>query len=147
MIRTTSAQITDAQNQISNIIYFDMGPAIHNREKSLRSFVITSYIVVDNTSGSVDGLKQINVSDGQGGSNTIYLKAIRENVAIFKEATFLTIWGNLTLTAFEAQVPSIMIQQISYINTYTWTGDEAQPPVRFWNLASDDMEVVNLVNT
>lgn len=142
MIRTTEAQITDAQNQVSKIIYFEMGPAVHDRINGIRRFIITSLVEVDPQLQSVDNCRQVDISDGNGGTTTVYLQAIRENAAIFKEATFMSLWGAYTVAAFEANVDQFMIQQIDYINSYTWTGDEAQAPVRFWSLTDQDLEIV-----
>ena len=124
MIKTTTPQLIDAQNQISAIVYLDMGPAIHDRKNGFRRFTITTYI---------------ETTDNEGNTN---LTGIKENIAIFKESTFLELWGSNTLSDFEANVDSFMIDQIEYINSYEWDGTEAQSPVRFWNLTSTDLEIV-----
>ncbi len=124
MIRTTSPQLIDAQNQISAIVYFDMGPAHHDRKNGIRRFTITSFVEAQDENG-----------------DTVKVP-IKENIAIYKEATFLSLWGTYTLADFEINVDQFMIDQIEYINSYTWDGTEAQDPVRFWNLASSDLEIV-----
>jgi len=124
MIKTTTPQLIDAQNQISEIVYFDMGPSIHDRKDGLRRFNITIYVEAVNEEGEN------------------YYKGIKEEMSVFKEATFMGLWGNLTLIEFEAQVDANLISQIDYINSYTWDGTEAQAPVRFWNLTASDLEIV-----
>jgi len=124
MIKSTTPQLIDAQNQISEIVYFDMGPAIHDRKDGLRRFNITIYVEAVNEEGEN------------------YYKGIKEEMSVFKEATFMGLWGNLTLIEFEDQVDANLISQIDYINSYTWDGTEAQEPVRFWNLTASDLEVV-----
>lgn len=124
MIKSTTPQLIDAQNQISEIVYFDMGPAIHDRKKGLRKFNITIYIEDTDVNGDT------------------YYKGIKEEMSVFKEATFMGLWGNLTLIEFEAQVDANLISQIDYINSYTWDDTEAQAPVRFWNLTASDLEIV-----
>jgi len=124
MIKSTTPQLIDAQNQISEIVYFDMGPAIHDRKDGLRRFNITIYVEAVNEEGEN------------------YYKGIKEEMSVFKEATFMGLWGNLTLIEFEAQVDANLISQIDYINSYTWDSTEAQAPVRFWNLTASDLEIV-----
>jgi len=124
MIKSTTPQLIDAQNQISEIVYFDMGPAIHDRKNGLRKFNITTYIEDTDENGDP------------------YFKGIKEDMSIFKEATFLGLWGALTIAEFEAQVDANLISQIDYINSYTWDGTEAQEPIRFWNLTASDLEIV-----
>tara|TARA_Y100000310_G_scaffold327888_1_gene395019 strand:- start:563 stop:940 length:378 start_codon:yes stop_codon:yes gene_type:complete len=124
MIKSKTPQLIDAQNQISSIIFLEMGPAIHDRKNGLRKFNITTYVEVDN------------------GEGQIVMHGIKENMAVFTEATFIGLWGAYTIADFEANVDTFMIQQIDYINSYTWTGSEAQSPVRFWSLASEDLEIV-----
>jgi len=51
MIKTTTPQLIDAQNQISEIVYFDMGPSIHDRKDGLRRFNITIYVEAVNEEG------------------------------------------------------------------------------------------------
>ena len=49
----------------------------------------------------------------------------------------------MTLKDFKDNKDSLLISQIDYINSYEWTGDEAQKkPVRFWSLTSNDLEIV-----
>jgi len=124
MIRSTTPQLIDAQNQISSIVYLDMGPAIQDRKNGLRKFNITTYMPSLNQEGQT------------------VLTGIKENVAVFTEATFMSLWGSNTLADFEANIDNFMIQQIAYINSYTWIGTEAQEPVRFWNLTAADLEIV-----
>lgn len=124
MIRSKTPQLIDAQNQISAVVYLDMGPAIQDRKNGFRKFNITTYISSVNQEGQT------------------VLTGIKENVAVFTEATFMSLWGTNTLADFEANIDNFMIQQIDYINSYTWAGTEAQQPVRFWNLTAADLEIV-----
>lgn len=124
MIKSKEPQLIDAQNQISSTVFMDMGPAVHDRKNGFRKFNITTYVEVQNEQGET------------------VLHGIKENIAVFKESTFLSIWGGLTFAEFESQVDQFLIDQIDYINKYTWTGNEAQPMVRFWNLTSEGLEIV-----
>lgn len=124
MIKSTTPQLIDAQNQVSEIVYLEMGPAIQDRKNGLRKFNIT-----------------ISIEDTDENGNTYY-KGIKEDMSVFKESTFLGLWGTLTLAEFENQVDANLISQIDYINSYTWDGTEAQEPIRFWNLTSSDLEIV-----
>ena len=124
MIKSKEPQLIDAQNQIESIVFMGMGPAIHDRKTGVRKFNITTYVEAINEQGET------------------VLHGIKENMAIFKESTFISLWGHLTFSEFESQVDQFMIEQIDYINKYTWTGEEAQPKVRFWNLTTEDMEII-----
>ena len=123
MIKSKTPQLIDAQNQVSAIVYLDMSPAIHDRVNGLRQFNITTYIEV-----TIDGVTS--------------LQGIKENLAVFKDETFLAIWGDLTLIEFNDQIDANLIAQIVYINSYEWDGTEAQSPVRFWSLEATDLEIV-----
>jgi len=124
MIKSKTPQLIDAQNQINAIVFLDMGPAVQDRKNGLRKFNITTYVEAQNESGET------------------VLHGIKENVAVFKESTFQSIWGTYTIAEFEANVDQFMIDQIEYINSYDWQGNESQAPVRFWNLTADDLEIV-----
>lgn len=123
MIRSKTPQLIDAQNQTSAIVYLDMNPAVQDRVGGIRKFNITTYIEI-----TVDGVTT--------------LRGIKENLAVFKETTFLSLWGDLTLIEFNDQMDANLITQIDYINSYDWDGTEAQQPVRFWNLTASDLEIV-----
>ena len=119
MIRTKQPQIIDAQNGKSEIVYFDISHELKDIVKGLVTFNMVSFIMVD----------------GQ-------LQAIKENKAVYKLSTFNALYGAMTLNDFNANIDALMIGQIDYINKYTWVGNEVQPPVRFWNLTSEDLEIV-----
>lgn len=123
MIRSKTPQLIDAQNEVSAIVYLDMTPSIHDRTNGLRQFNITTYIEI-----TIDGVSS--------------LQGIKENLAVFKDATFFALWGDLTLIEFNEQIDVNLIAQIDYINSYTWDGTEAQKPVKFWSLEASDLEIV-----
>ena len=124
MIKTKTAQIVDAQNVVSKVVFFDISHELVDNIKQTRTYNVVSLIE--------------EVKEG----NTI-LTPIKETKAIFKEATILNLFGTLTLADFKAQKDALLIGQIDYINSYQWTGTEAQDaPVRFWSLTSADLEIV-----
>ena len=124
MIKTKEPQLIDAQNKVGAIVYLQVTHEFKSHQEQLRKFTITTLI------------EQVN-KEGQ----TVLLP-IKENIAIFKESTFIEQWGAFTLSDFNKKIDTFLIEQVEYINTYVWTGEESQEPVRFWDLKAEDLEII-----
>lgn len=121
MIRSKQPQVINAMLGKSEIVYLEVAIHIIMSKIEQRHFIIyASYI-------------------NEKGEHVV----ISESKAVFKESTFMALFGALTLQQMKDQEDQLLIDQIDYINTYEWTGTEAQPePVRFWNFTKDDLEIV-----
>jgi len=124
MIKTKNPVVVDAQNGTEATVFFRVNRSINDLENGLRVFNVVLSTIVLNEKGE-------NV-----------LTDFRENKAYFKEETFLSLFGTKTLAEFGGEVDQLLIDQIDYINSYEWQGDEAQSKVRYWDLTSDDLEIV-----
>ena len=125
MIKTKLPQIVDAQNGVSKVVYFKVSHELVDNLSGTRMYNVVSYI------------EQVNE---QGQSQLV---AIKENKAIFKESTIQALYGAMTLIEFQASQDALLIAQIDYVNSYDWTGDEAQKePVKYWALTANDLEIV-----
>lgn len=121
MIRSKEKQLINPQMGISEIVYLWVELLIKARTLKQRHVVVHAGYV------------------GANGEKVV----ISETKAVFKEETFLALFGDLTLSQFEASQPELLIQQIDYTNKYVWTGQEAQPErVRYWDFTAEDLEVV-----
>jgi len=126
MIKTKSPQIVDAQNGVSQIVYFNISHELADNLAKTRTFNVVTYIEQTNEQGQTG------------------LVAIKESKAIFKESTIQALYGSMTLVEFQASQDELLIAQIDYINSYTWTGTEAQKvPVKYWSLTASDLEIVD----
>lgn len=120
MIRTKQAQVIDARTNKSEIVYFHLMDEVRREQSQTVSFYIaTSYH---------DGTEFKQFGD--------------ISIAIFTKATFLKLYGELTTLDFEMQKDELMIAQIDYINKYIPTGEENNPFTKYWNLTSEDLEIV-----
>jgi len=129
MIKTKTPQIIDAQNGISKIVFFNVSHETVNNLLKTRA-----YNVVSSVEETIKDLE---------GKDKVVLTAIKENKAIFKESTIQALYGGMTLADFQSNQDALLIAQIEFINSYVWTGDEAQKnPVKYWNLTSQDLEIV-----
>ena len=125
MIKTKTPQIVDAQNGVSQIVYFNISHELVDNLTKTRTYNVVTYIEQVNEQGQAQ------------------LVPIKENKATFKESTIQTLYGTLSLVEFQAIQDEALIAQIDYINSYTWTGTEAQQtPVKYWALTADDLEIV-----
>lgn len=120
MIQSIEPQVVDGQNKKSEIVYMTLFQGAPDYIKKTRLFTV------------LISLKQ------EDGSHL----GIRENKAIFKEKTFMNLFGHLTMKEFSEQGDELMIAHIAFINTYNWTGLESQDKVRFWDLKASDMKKV-----
>lgn len=123
IIRSKTPQLINPQMGISAIVYMFVELQIKARELKQRHIIIHSAYV-----------------DGNGKA-----VIISETKAVFKEATFVALFGDLTIDQFNEMEGDLLIQQIDYTNKYVWTGNEAQPePVRYWDFEAADLEVIPL---
>lgn len=118
-VKTKQAQLIDAQNGISEVVYFKKLAMTVNDLEDTVSFVIGTFV------------KQ--------GEEYHQVKA---TPCIFKQSTFEALFGEMTISQFNQSIPTIMIQQIDYVNKKTWDGTEIMPQIKFWSLSATDLEIV-----
>jgi hypothetical protein len=127
MIKTKIPVIVDAQNGTEATVFFRVNRDTTDRENNLVVFnLVLSYITTNEKGENV-------------------LTDFRENKAYFKRSTFKALFGEKTFNQFEDEIDQLIIDQIAYINTYEWIGNEAQAKVKYWNLKAEDLEIVNPV--
>jgi CYTH domain-containing protein len=124
MIKTKTEQVIDAQNGFSSIVYLSITGVKKLYHNNTIEFTI---------------LTSVEAQDEEGKTGLV---GIKENVALFKLETFNGMYGGLTLNEFESEKYKLLIDQIDYINKYTWTGEELTPKNRYWNLTKADLEIV-----
>lgn len=66
------------------------------------------------------------------------LEIFRTEKALFKLSTFEALFGSLK----ESEYDPVLIQQIAYVNSKEWTGDEIMQTY-YWNLGETDLEIVD----
>jgi len=124
MIRTKTAQVIDAQNGMSEIVYFSITSEKKNYNTNTIEFTILSSIIGTN----------------EAGQNGLF--GFKENKAVFKLSTFNNLFGALSINDFEADKDQILIDQIDYINKHVWTGNEPMKKNSYWSLEKTDLEIV-----
>jgi len=125
MIETKEPQLIDARSGQNEIVYFDIISEIRDNTNDTRVIVFQTKVKIAEATEK----------------DPAQFEVIGEDYyAVFKDSTYLALFGDMTLNEFEAAKPLTMISQIAYINTYDWKGDELSSPVKFWNLTENDMK-------
>lgn len=125
MIKTKTPQVIDAQTGKTGIVFFSTSHELIDDLKGVRTYNIAKYIEVERDGNMV-------------------LMPIGENKIVFKESTIQQLFGSMTLADFQNEKnKSLLIGQIDFINKYEWTGNEAMPEIRYWDLTASDLEIVS----
>jgi len=125
MIRTKTAQVIDAQNGHSDIVYFMVTGEVKDYTNNTIKFTI---------------LSSVEAKDEKGND---CFHGFKENQAVFKLTTFHSLFGSLTFDEYEATKDQLLINQIDYINKHTWTGNEPMAKNSYWDLVKTDLEIVS----
>ncbi len=144
MIRTKKPQVTDAMNRQQHVVYMEAANRRESKEAQTVTFDVLMYTIEAITKvEGVNVLKQH--EDGseyyeveQRNVTRKYLRIISKRDATYKMSTFYGVVGNPTPDQYD----DAMIAQIAFINSRTWTGDEAMK-VYYWNLTASDVEKVS----
>lgn len=126
MVVTKEPQIIDAQNGATAKVYFKILNETKDHTNNTRVIIFATLV------------KDVVPS----GEPVQYSQFGKDQFAVFKEATYMALFGDMKISEFEAVKYQLLIDQIGYINSYEWTGKEIQKPVRFWSLTSNDLELV-----
>lgn len=124
MIRTKQPKVINPQLGESAIIYFKTLVGISDYQNKTQHFNIGMFVK-----------KQINGVD-------TFVSALPESMGTFNQSTFLSIFGDMTVTQFIDNLDSSLMAQIEYINNFQWSGEKTEKIIRFWDLTAADLEIV-----
>ena len=125
MIKTKTAKLVDAQQDISTLVYFDITVEQKNYGNNTVSFRIVSYVpVTDNETGEVS------------------LSGTRENVATFSMDKYKELFGSKTINTYEGEKDNRCKATIDWCNKREWDGSEPMEKIVFWDLVKTDLEIV-----
>lgn len=142
MIRTTQPQIIDALNRIEAVAYME----VDNRREPDGVVIFDTLIKVLDVEIRPTMVNVLVGQNEQGGDIFTqeermfaypYFKTLLVRESKYKKSTFYGAVGNPTPSEYD----DVMIAQINYVNSRTWTGNELQK-IYYWNLTTSDMEKV-----
>jgi hypothetical protein len=145
MIRTKQPQVISGRNRLNAVVYIDVkGPDATATDIVTFNMgfhiLLTSYetVIEMRPNGEVNEEGNPIMVSTEVTYAKPYLKLVDNEVAKYKKSTYYGAVGNPSYTDFD----QVMISQIEYVNSRTWTGNELQQ-VYFWNLTASDLEVVS----
>ena len=144
MIKTKQPQVLDAVNRIDSIVYMEVD---NRREPADMVIFDVIFKVLDIEHRTVTEMRANGEVNEDGNAIMVstnvtyarpYLKTIHTREAKYKKSTFYNVIGSPNPSQYDA----LMVAQIEYVNSRTWTGNELQQ-VYFWDLTANDLEVVS----
>lgn len=121
MIKTKLPQEYDAQNKKTGIIFFRILTETQDHTNATRKIQFNTFLET---------------------SPKVYTQIGPDYIAVFKEVTYLGLFGDKTVQQMETEKDQLFINNLAYLNTITWTGSEAQKDqYRFWDLTAEDFEI------
>jgi hypothetical protein len=126
VVRTKKVVPVDGQLGIDKQVYFKLGDWYFGKARTPQGEEVDAV--------QFQVIQYFKDEDG----NDVVMRATN---ATYRRSTFFSQFGEMTFNAFVTMWPHLMIQQMAFVNSKEWTGNEVQY-IRYWNLTADDFEVV-----